>query len=35
LYEAKRAGKNTYRVGTQTPAGDTAQPERKNGVASR
>jgi two-component system, cell cycle response regulator len=35
LYEAKRAGKNTYRVGTQTPAGDAAQPERKNGVTAR
>jgi two-component system cell cycle response regulator len=35
LYEAKRAGKNTYRVGTKAPAGEAAQPERKNGVTAR
>lgn len=32
LYEAKRAGKNAYRIGTLDFAGDNARSERKNGV---
>jgi two-component system cell cycle response regulator len=32
LYEAKRAGKNTYRMGEHTLAGDNAQAEQENGV---
>ena len=32
LYEAKRAGRNTYRIGARSRAGDNAQSERKNDV---
>ena len=32
LYEAKRAGKNTYRIGAPNLAGDHAQAERNNEV---
>lgn len=32
LYEAKRAGKNAYRIGALDFAGDNARSERKNGV---
>lgn len=35
LYEAKRAGKNTYRIGAQILAGDSAQSERATGAAVR
>jgi two-component system cell cycle response regulator len=34
LYEAKRAGKNTYRIGPRNPAGDNAQAEQKKGGRS-
>ena len=35
LYEAKRAGKNTYRIGAHNLPGDNAQAERKKEVRPR
>ena len=32
LYEAKRAGKNAYRIGALNVAGDSARSDQKNGV---